>query len=304
MNVLVIMEHRSAALDVWSKQGWLRFCIQHQLPRVPTLAYVSAGTCHLADERDLDLGIDLFVKPDVGWAGRGTLMLEWQARENGWQAVGAHTGFVPRAELVRFMVEVAAGEDLIVQRRLRTHPSLADLATRALVNVRVVTLRSPDGQIRIFSAALRIPWHEEHCSDVTDGFFVPVEVADGTLGYAEGLDMAAGPLAVHPLTGAHIHGRVLAQWPEMRAQALAAHALLPSVPSVGWDLVPTETGVLILEANVTWSTNLTQLRGLAPLGESEWPASILAYLNETNQDGLPPRTGSRTAGARPGPGQR
>src|SRR5690606_35556267 len=102
---------------------------------------------------------------------------------------------------------------------------------------------------------------EEHCSDVADGFFVPVNPIDGALGHAEGLDLAAGPLTAHPLTGAQIHGRVLAQWPEMRAQAIAAHALLPDVPAIGWDLVPAETGVLILEANVAWSTNLTQLRG-------------------------------------------
>jgi len=123
-----------------------------------------------------------------------------------------------------------------------------------------------------------MPGHEEHCSDVATGFFVPVYGESGVMGYAEGLDMSGGELAVHPVTKARIYGRVIAQWPEMRAQALAAHALLPEVPAVGWDLVPTEAGVLILEANVTWSTNLVQVRRLALLGESAWPAAMLAYL--------------------------
>lgn len=284
MQVLAVMERRTAALGIWSKRGWAEFCGRHHLPQVPTLASVVAGVFYPLDPEALDRGMDLFVKPDRGWASRGTLLLEWQPGRAGWQAVGAREEFVPRTELAAFLIEVSGGADLMVQPRLRTHPDLADLATRALVNVRVVTVRAPDGAISVFSAALRIPGHAEHCSDVLNGYFVPVALGDGTLGHAEGLDLTPGPLTVHPVTGAPILGRRIAQWAEMRRQALAAHALLPSLPSVGWDLVPAESGVLVLEANVTWSTNLTQLRGLAPLGESEWPASVLAYLDETAGD--------------------
>lgn len=278
MTGLLVLERRTLALDVWSKEGWRRFCERHGLRTVPTFADVRKGTFEVFDAGALGAGGDLFIKPDLGWASQGTVLLEWQPAQNGWLATGARDGFVPKAELARFVVEAAGGADALVQPRLRTHAELADLSPRALANVRVVTVRSPAGRISLFSAALRIPWMEEHCSDVADGFFVPVNTEDGTLGHAEGLDMSDGPLAVHPLSGAPICGRVLSSWPEMRAQALAAHALLPGVPAVGWDLVPAETGVLILEANVTWSTNLVQLRGLAPLGDSAWPAAMLAYL--------------------------
>lgn len=277
MVVLNEIEARTARLDVWSKRGWDRFCARHGLALPPVLAEVAGGRFAGGEGAE---GRDLFIKPDLGWASRGTALLEWRAGEGGWRARGGREGFVRAGELERFVLEVAAGADVIVQPRLRTARGLADLSPRALANFRVVTVRSAEGRCSVFSAALRMPWHEEHCSDVAEGFFVPVDQATGRLGCAEGLDMSPGPLAVHPLTGARIEGREIAEWPEMRERALAAHGLLPEVPCVGWDLVATEeAGVLILEANVTWSTNLAQLRGLAPLGESAWPEAVLAYLD-------------------------
>lgn len=286
--IVPLIEQRSEHLDIWSKQGWHRFCARHHLPRVPTFASVVNGQlCVTEDPRAL-AGRDLFIKPDRGWASRGTILLEWRSDKAGWQAIGAYTEIVPLNGLSRCLLLASGGADIILQPRLRTHPDLVDLSPRALANVRVVTIRSPNGRLSVFSAALRIPGHEEHCSDVADGFFVPVDTNNGCLGYAEGLDMAPGPLSSHPVTGVQIHGRIISQWPEMRLHALAAHALLPSVRAIGWDLVPTESGVLILEANVAWSTNLTQLRGLAPLGESDWPVAILACLDDAHSTPPPP----------------
>lgn len=277
MVVLREIEARTAGLHLWSKRGWARFCARHGLPLPPLLALVSGG--RFTGGEGLE-GRDLFIKPDLGWASRGTVLLEWRAEESGWRASGGRADFVRAGELERFVQQAAAVADVVVQPRLRTRADLADLAPRALANLRVVTIRSAAGRCSVFSAGLRIPWHEEHCSDAPEGLFVPLDLATGRLECAEGLDMSPGPLATHPLTGARIEGREIAAWPEMRERALAAHALLPEAPCVGWDLVATEeAGVLILEANVTWSANLAQLRGLAPLGESEWPEAVLAYLD-------------------------
>jgi hypothetical protein len=282
-----VMEQRTGMFALWTKRGWQQFCAQHDLPGVATVAEISAGRLVVRDAAAWGRGDDLFLKPDDGWASRGTVMLEWQADPAGWQASGARTGFVARAALNQFASETAAGGDYVGQTRLRNHPDLADLAQRALINFRVLTLRELDGTISVFSAALRIPGHAEHCSDVPAGFFVPVDLKTGVMGFAEGLDMALGPLSVHPITGVPIQGRPVAQWPEMRDLARAAHVRMPpSVPCVGWDLVCTDGGVKLLEANIAWSGNLTQLRGLAPLGESSWPAIMLAYLDEVPPDAL------------------
>ncbi len=282
-----VIEQRTAGHDLWTKLGWERFCTRHALPGVVAIARVADGRVMVSDTAAWAEEGDLFLKPDAGWASRGTVMLEWQAGKNGWEATGARSGFVRREELERFAVEAAAGGVLVVQPRRRNHPDLADLAARALVNFRVLTIRDPHGSMTVFSAALRIPGHAEHCSDVAEGYFVPVDLRDGTLGCAEGLDLSSGPLTVHPVTGARIAGRQIRQWTEMRALALAAHAVMPrSVPCVGWDVVCTDAGVKLLEANVAWSGNLTQLRGLAPLGESSWPETMLAYLDEVSPDAL------------------
>lgn len=285
MAVTTSIKERTKYLDVWTKLGWHGFCERHGLRKVPIIAQVTKGRLEIFDADMLREGDDIFIKPDDGYASHGAAMLEWQKGRGGWIALGADNRFVTRDDFARFIVEYAAGADVLVQPRLRTHPDLADLAARALINFRIVTLRSQDGAIGILSASLRIPGHAEHHSDGITGFFIPVNPADGTLGMAESMDMALGPVATHPVTGARIAGRGIDQWPEMREQALAAHALMPAVPCVGWDLVPTDSGSLILEANVCWSGNLTQHRGLSPLGETAWPAEMLAYLQGVSPKG-------------------
>lgn len=280
MVLMVILEKRPEHQDLWTKSGWGQFCENNQMPSVPVLAYVTNDKLTIIEPTALQGGQDLFLKPDDDWASHGTVMLEWKPQQKGWQAIGTTEGFVPRADINEFIVKASHGDHTIVQPRLRTHQNLADLVPRALINFRVVTLCSPNGEASIFSAALRIALGEAHSSDVPgSAFYIPLDTTSGELGYAESPRLQMGLVANHPLTKAPIKGRKIDQWPEMKAQALAAHAKVPSVPIIGWDVVPTEQGVLILEANVVWSTNLTQLRGLAPLGESNFPTLMLKYLD-------------------------
>lgn len=278
-----VMEHRTADLDIWSKSGWQLFCEQHALPGVSAVARVRHGKLTVFQQDALQGGMDLFLKPDEGWGCRGTVLLEWQADRRGWRACGATTEFVPCERLPAFLVTVASDHAIEVQLRLKNHADFADLAQRALINFRVMTLRHGDGTIEVFTASLRIPGYDEHCSDVPNGYFVPIHLAAGTLGGAETLDMGAGVRTTHPVTQAPISGRKIAQWSEMCALAIRAHGHLPeSVPCVGWDLVATNVGLRLLEANIAWSGNLAQQRGLAPLGESRWPEVMLAYVEQVS----------------------
>lgn len=40
---------------------------------------------------------------------------------------------------------------------------------------------------------------------------------------------------------------------------MAAQRLLPEIPSIGWDVVITETGPILLEGNHDWDTSLQQI---------------------------------------------
>ena len=50
------------------------------------------------------------------------------------------------------------------------------------------------------------------------------------------------------------------------------------MPTIGWDLVATADGVLILEANAVWHAYLGQQWGRSPLGETAWAEVMLQAL--------------------------
>ncbi|MBK8478484.1 MAG: hypothetical protein IPL39_20015 [Opitutaceae bacterium] len=278
--VLGQFERATMHLDLWSKSGWAAFCAAYGIDTPPLCARAIDGTVTMIESDGLPAGADYFVKPDRDYSGRGGIMLEWQAVRAGWQAHGAITAFVSRDGLVEFLRAHSRTGALVVQERLRNAPDLADLTSRALINFRIVTLRMPDGTISVLMAALRLPPGDQPTSDVVGSTLcVPVDTETGRLGCAESAELVLGARERHPVSGATIEGRAIAQWPEMRARAIAAHGHLPSLTTVGWDLIATDRGVFILEANAVWNGNLAQHWGRAPLGETAWPALMLAHLD-------------------------
>lgn len=264
---------------LWTKRGWSDYCARHDIPSARMAATAGPDSLQVFAPELLRAGGDLFVKPDVDYSARGGILLEWDASAQGWNISGAASGFVPADGLEEFLRRRAVRERIVVQPRLRNAPEVADLASRALVNLRVVTLNIPGQGISILMAALRMPPADQPTSDVVGSTFsAPVDPATGRLGDAESGRLHLGSCPRHPFNGAQVRDRVLAAWPRMRELALAAHERLPGMPAVGWDLVATSDGVFILEANAIWHAFLAQHWGRAPLGETAWPECMLAAL--------------------------
>ncbi len=275
-RILAVFEQATQHLGLWTKSGWARFCADHGIPTIPVAAQAVRGELQVNEAAWLQPGRDLFLKPDRDYSGRGGVMLEWDAAANGWRASGAVSASVPGSALDGFLRSHSHDDAFVVQPRLRNAAPLADLAARALVNIRIVTLHAPDGTITLLMAALRLPLGDHPTSDVVGSTLcIPIDVATGEMGEGECARLEMGTCARHPLTGVPLKGRVIPEWPQMREQAIATHRLVPSVPSIGWDFVATETGVFILEANAVWNGYLAQHWGRAPLGETPWPALML-----------------------------
>lgn len=268
----------TAHLGPWTKRGWAEFSQSVGLPLVPLAAEAEDGRVQSHRPELLAPGRDLFLKPDKDYSGRGGVMLEWREAERGWQAHGAARVLVPAAGLEAFLREHSLGARIVVQPRLRNAPALADLAPRALVNARLVTLRGPSREVSALMAALRLPPGDEPTSDVVGSTLcAPIDVETGEIARAECGKLELGSIARHPRRDVVIAGRRIPGWVALRDLAIDTHRRrLAFMPTIGWDLVFTDAGDLLLEANAVWNGNLAQHWGLSPLGETPWPAAMLA----------------------------
>jgi hypothetical protein len=158
----------------------------------------------------------------------------------------------------------------ILQELLNNHPSIADLAQDSLLVFRVFTCIDRFGEPVVTHAMLRVLSKLEPSWHGTEEFAAPVDLATGTLGLMCG-DQHYGPLdwyETHPVTGAPVDGRAVAQWEEIQELAIAGHRALADRMLLGWDVALTTNGPVLIEANAYPDTEFLQRVHRKPIGAS------------------------------------
>jgi hypothetical protein len=185
--------------------------------------------------------------------------------------------------------------NVLIQPRIRQHPEIDAIYAGAINTVRIDTLLTEAG-CQHDAAMLRL------------GAGGSVIDNAGAGGLAVGIDLATGALfplarsraryglrefAAHPDTGTVFAGRRIPFWREVRALAVRAAEAMRPLGSLGWDVVITPEGPVLLEVNFNWGVNAMQT---ACGGLGRTPIGRLARRHH----GLPDRPGpvsSAAAGA-------
>lgn len=251
------------------------FCVRHAFPTPPIIAVFADGKAPPPAAPLAAWQRDLFCKPTNSFSSHGVSCWRHQS------ATGSFTDgtqTLDRAGLEAWFAAQSRVRTLIVQPRLFNAPEIVPISGHALANCRIVTARRSDGTLFVLLASLRMGVGEAISSDDPDfTFCAAVDLASGTLHHAESKCADRGTFSHHPDTSAAIAGVVLPQWPEMCALALRAHEALPEIAFVGWDLILTPDGPALLEGNLVWGGNLSQMAGNLPLGATEFPALFLHH---------------------------
>jgi hypothetical protein len=261
-----------------NKLAFHEACARHGLPTTSLIMALRGGAV-VGDERPLPEA-DLFVKP---WTARGGAGAErWDYLGNGrYRSHGGET--CASAELVARLAERSRKVPQLVQLRLTNHPDLLDLSAGALATARVVTVLNESGEfeaaLAVFRTAVnaRSPVDNFHAGGIVAG----IDLVTGELGQAHGGGSQGMPRVrdmaccdSHPLTGAKMTGRRLPFWPEVKDLARRAHALVPNLAVVGWDIAITFTGPVIVEGNSSPDVDLMQVGHQAPMGETRVAAAL------------------------------
>lgn len=147
------------------------------------------------------------------------------------------------------------GKRYLVQQVVDQHSEIQRFGTRSVNTIRVITIKGRSGVINLFSAFLRLSTSADSFVDnrAVGGLGVGVNLENGTLmKYGFPHDTFGVKLDEHPLSHIKFEGYQLPYWPETVELVIKAHQQFYEIQSIGWDVVLTNTGPVLLEGNDDW----------------------------------------------------
>lgn len=156
-----------------------------------------------------------------------------------------------KAEYIRKL----SGSRILIQECLQQHESIEKINPNCVNTIRIVTLADDNGNIGIFAAFLRLGVVKDSFVDnrAKGGLGVGINLETGKLrefGFAH--DAFGAKLSAHPLTDVIFKDYQLPYWNEVKELVINAHKQFYELESIGWDIVITPNGPVILEGNDDW----------------------------------------------------
>lgn len=242
--------------------------IVHLFPREGTMSvpdYLSA----------MEVDETLFFKVLAGAEGKNIFSV-YRSSLDTWVVNGTEFNLHDAAEI--FLLQT---KPLIIERGLSQHPDEDRLYPNSVNTIRVLTMLDVrNGNEPFIAAAVqRIGCRRSEPADnwTRGGLSARVNLATGTLSKATRLPDSTVKewFATHPDTGAQIEGAKIPYWQETYDLVMRSAKVLSFMEYVGWDIVITPEGPLVLEANI--NTGLNVLQSHEPLMSDP---RVRAYYNE------------------------
>lgn len=221
---------------------------------------------------------DLVIKPTNGTMNEGVEIWRYDHEGNSYwwtgstkvegieRSIGQQNSDLPG--LLERVRQLSEKHPYVIQRHMKNHPSLDSISPHAIANFRIVTT-SQGGEFRAIAALLRMGYDTQRY--IADTYQANVDLATGVLGMATGRLPQWGFGKNHIETGALVTGMTVDNWPELKSIAVRAHAQFPWMPSIGWDIINSDQGPMVMEANAFWGADISQVdyRFLGEVGYAE-----------------------------------
>lgn len=143
----------------------------------------------------------------------------------------------------------------LVQEKLHQHDALSKLNPSCINTVRIITIANEKREIGVFNAFLRLGADQNSFVDnrAKGGIGVGVNLETGQLKARGFVHEAFGTTYErHPITGVSFEEYQLPFWDRTCQLVKQAHRQFFMIQSIGWDVVISENGPILLEGNDNW----------------------------------------------------
>lgn len=258
-----------------------QICEERGIPHVPNLIVATKGVVQILRDRPGDIEQDLFVKPRYLKGASGAELIEYRAG----QYKLANNVSLTREQFLELLAARSHKVDILVQPRIRNHPSLIGLADRSLIPIRVFTCLNDADEPVVTHGMLRVLSKLEPEWPTRLEFGSPVDLATGVLGLMTGdkAEMALGWYENHPVTGSPVLGRTVPCWKDVCAVAKSAHRACIDRLIIGWDIAIAPDGPIIVEGNAYPDVDFLQRVHRQSIGDSPLGPLLMAHLIEVDR---------------------
>lgn len=157
--------------------------------------------------------------------------------------------------LDEFSQSVLQNSRWLIQPIVRQHEALKAFGTESVNTIRAITIKGNSGAIHVFNAFLRVGADAASFVDnrAMGGYGVGIDTDTGKLmRYGFQHDSFGTKAEKHPLSGIVFDGYQLPFWDETVQLIRDAHRQFYEIQSIGWDVVITPDGPVLLEGNDDW----------------------------------------------------
>jgi len=231
--------------------------------RVPHV-YASCPHKIIMDNRGKEISIEdlltiiaekekCIIKPIESGKGKNVFLLSYQ---NGQYYVDGKMKNV--AEMKKLLTSFS---NWFVSEYIQQAQYLNQIYEKTTNTIRLITLWH-DSKLCIPAAVQRIGTEKTIPVDngSRGGLIANIDLESGALSVAKSMH-ELGEWKVHPDSGTQLEGYVIPNWTELKSQILSVAVRFPYLRFIAWDILVTEEGPCIVEANASSGINILQLWG-------------------------------------------
>ena len=162
-----------------------------------------------------------------------------------------------------FINYLKKNDDWFISEAMDQHSYLNEIYDQTVNTIRFITLKDPEtGKFKVFFAVQRIGTKETIPVDngSRGGLVANIDLETGELSEARCL-WNRNVYKVHPDSGKPIEGVIVPGWQKLKDDMIDLANKLPYMNFIAWDILVTEEGHCIIEANTSSGVNIIQLWG-------------------------------------------